>query len=624
MKKFGLIILMQASLGVLSGLILSFAVQAAEPTTAVLFSTKQFPPWAETGWSEYRTQRASGQIKEAAETLSQIRKQAAAQGIRGFDLLAAVMIKDGEEALSKGNINEAVELGETARKWSPDDPNSAFFLARALFNQHPFSPFAAVRNYIRGLSAAAHDFWSSFYFIGRLVLVLFVGLLGSFIVFFAFLLIRYLPLLVHGLGEWVGTFLNRPAVWVLVLTLLFTPVLIGTGPGFLFLVGLCLVWRFMTTSERLISATLGIALGLSVYWLPSTFSWLTADQSPELLLLSQVIRGDAAATGSAARIEERGGYEKNWPVLFSLALQKKREGNYAEALERYQEVQKLEPDRSIILNNMGNVYFLMQRHEEAVASYKLSIGMNPQDAASHYNLGLVYRELLRFNDAEQENEAAQRINPSLIQSYTGLGPMDELFPRIILWKIAFSNSPSKGTGSQRLFEEILWPLSIGKSPYFLLFFASGVIAAHLALSRKYTAAPCTLCGRPVCYHCQRRILDLKTCATCWRNFKNVKRKSDLRQIKTRRRWIFRTARWISILFPGAGHFYFGQEIKGFVFLTVFFGTLFAFFFRNGFPQAPMEHGEILGFVSLSLILTALVILYALVLHDISKLSYDNA
>ncbi|MBI3597744.1 MAG: tetratricopeptide repeat protein [Nitrospirae bacterium] len=624
MKRFGQRIISQAILTVLAGMILSLSVQAAEPTAAVSFSTKQLPPWAETAWSEYRTHRAAGRMKEASEAFSQVRQQAASQGIRGFDLLAAVMIQEGGEALSKGNIDEAVELGEAARQWSPDDPNSAFFLAKALFDQHPFSPFPAIGNYFSGLSAAVRDFWFSFYILGRLVLIFLVGLFGSFVIFFAFLLIRYLPLLVHGLHEWVGTVLNRPAIWVWVLTLLFIPLFIDISPGFILLVGLCFVWWFMTGSERLISATLVVVLSLAVYWLPVTLSWLTAGQSPELILLSQVVRGDAAASGWVPQVEERADYDKNWPVLFSVALEKKREGNYAEALERYQQLLKLEPDRSIILNNMGNVYFLMQRHDEAMAFYKLSITKNPQDAASHYNLSLVYRELLRFTDAEQEYEAAQRINLSLIQSYPGLGPMDELFSKTILWKIAFSNSPSKEAGSQKLFEKIMRPLSLETSPYLLVFVAGGVIAMRLALSRKYTAIPCTLCGRPICFHCQRRILDIKTCSTCWRNFKNVKRKSDLHQIKIRRRWIFRTARWISILFPGAGHFYFGQEMKGFVFQAVFIGILFTFFFRSGFSRAPTEHGEILGFVSLSLILFVFVILYGLVFYDVLKLSYDKA
>ena len=167
------------------------------------------------------------------------------------------------------------------------------------------------------------------------------------------------------------------------------------------------------------------------------------------------------------------------------------------------------------------------------------------------------------------------------------------------------------------------PLTLAMSPYLALFVAGGVIAMRLALPRKYTATHCTLCGRSICFHCQRRIMDIKTCPTCWRNFKNVKRKSDLNQIKIRRRFIFRMARLISIPFPGAGHYYFGREMKGFVIQAVYTGLLFTFFYGNVFFRAPTEHGAILGFVGLSLIVFMVIILYLLVFFDILKLSYDK-
>ncbi|HET6466654.1 MAG TPA: tetratricopeptide repeat protein [Nitrospiria bacterium] len=623
MKRF---VRMNGALGILTVLVSTLYCSpglAAEPTAAVSFSTQQLPAWAETAWLEYRSQRDAGQMKEASEVLTRIRGQAADLGIRGFDLPAAVMIQEGEEALSKGHFKEAVELGEEARQWSPDDPNGAFFLAKVFFDQHPFLPFAAIKIYLKGLLNAASDFWSSFYFLGRLVLILLVGLLGSFVLFFVFLLIRYLPLLVHGLHEWFRTILNRPTVWVFVLTLLFTPLLIGTSTGLILLVGLCMVWRFMTKSERLISAVFAVIMSLTVYWLPITLTWLTADRSSELMLMAQVLRGDAAASGTALQMEKGGGYDKNWPVLFSLALQKKREGNYSEALEQYQRLQKLEPNRSIILNNLGNVYFLLHRNDEAMAVYKLSLAMTPQSAATHYNLSLVYRELLRFNDAEQEYEAAQRINLPLIQSYTGHGPMDELFSKAFLWRSAFSDTSSNEEGSRKFFERVMAPLSLKMSPYLLVFFTGGVIVMRLALPRKYTAAPCTLCGRPICFQCQRRIFDQKTCVMCWRNYKSIKRKTDLRQIKTRRRWIFRTAQWISVLLPGAGHFYFGREIKGFIFQAVFIGILFAFLGGNGFLRAPTEHGDILGLGGLAMIVSGLIVLYLLVFHDILRISYEK-
>lgn len=616
-------IIFQSILTTLIVLTLPLPLHAADPTLAVSFTTHQLPPWAETAWVEYQAQRAAGQTDPSVETLNQVMKQAANQGIQGFDLLASVMIQEGEEALSKGQTDKAVELGKTARQWSPDDPNSAFFLAKAQFRQHPFSPVSAIGNYFSGLAAAVGDFWFSFYLVGRLLLIVLMGLFGSFVIFLALLLIRYLPLLVHGLHEWAGSVLNPPAIWMLLLTILAIPLFMGVSPFFLLLAGLCLVWWFMTGSERLISAAFVVVMSLAVFWIPFTLSWWTADQSPELSLMAQVVRGNGEASGWESQVEEMADYDKKWPVLFSLALQKKREGNYIEALEHYLQLLKLDPDRSIFLNNIGNVYFLLKRYDDAMSSYIQSIAKNPEDAASHYNLSLVYRDLFRFNDAEKENEAARRINLPLIQSNPGTGPIDELFSKTILWNFALSDSVSNDRVARKLYQDTMGPLTLDRSMYLFFIVAAGVIAIRLALSKEHIPTQCTLCGRAICYHCQRRIMDQKTCSACWKNFKNVKRKSDLLQIKFRRRWTFRAARWISIAFPGAGHYFFEREMKGFLIQTVFVGGLFTFFYRNGFLRPPNQHGEILGNVGLFLILFIFINLYLWVYFDLSKLSYDR-
>ncbi|MEK6683594.1 MAG: tetratricopeptide repeat protein [Nitrospirota bacterium] len=573
---------------------------------------------------EYRADRSAGQFKEASDLLARVKKQAWITGIRNFDYPAAVMLQEGEEALSKGTLNEAVDLGIEAQQWAPDDPNNLFFLAKARFRQNPFSPFAAIGNYVHGLSAGAGDFWFMFYTLGRLVLILFAGLLGGFIVFYLLSLVRYLPLLVHSLHELSGIALTGSAVWVVVVTLLLMPLFVGLGAGFIVLSGLCLVWLYMARSERMVAALFVLALSLSSFWLPTMLSWFTADQSTELILLSRVVRGDAAATGAARMMEAQGGYDRNGPVLLSLAIQKKREGEYAEALERYQQLGKLESDRPIILNNIGNLYFLMKQYDEAVAHYKQSLAKDPRDAISHYNLNLVYRELLRFNDAKQELEAAQQINLPLIQSYRGLGPIDELFSKKTLWEVAFAESPSKLEESRKLFQNLLAPLPLDASPILLVLFAGGVIVLRLVVSRKLTATDCALCGRAICFHCQRRILDLKTCAGCWSGSKNVKRKADLPQIKIRQRWIHRIAQWISVFFPGAGHFYIGWGMRGFVFLAFFMGIVFTVFFRNRFFQLPGERAGILGFGGLLIVILGLAILYLQVFRDLVGASHEKS
>jgi len=609
----------------LIGLLLSGPAIADEFNRSVSISTKQLPAWAEEAWLEYHADRTNGRLQEASDVLDRLHKQAWSAGIQNFALPAAVLIQEGEEALSKGKLDEAVELGEAAEEWAPDDPNSLFFLAKALFRQHPGNLLPAVNAYFHALATAAADFWFTFYAIGRLVLILLAGFLGGFIVFWALMTVRYLPRLVHSLHELFAVVLNDAAVWALVITLLFLPLFIGLGAGFVLISGLCLLWLFMTRSERMVTVLFVTVLSLSSFWLPPLLSWFTADRSAELALLSRVMQGEASATGAAHLVEAQGGFDANGPVLLSLGIEKRREGKIPEALERYQQLRKLLPDQpGLLLNNFGNIYFLMKQYDEAVTYYKQSLDKNPRDVISHYNLNLVYREQLRFNEAKQELEAAEQINLLLVQSYHGLGPVDELFSTKTLWDVAFDESSLNEERSKAFFIDWLTPLPLDSSPILLLLFAGGAGVMRLVVSKKFTASGCALCGKTICFHCQRRILDIKTCNRCWSISKNVRRKADLRQIKIRQRWIQKVARLISVVFPGAGHFYIGWSIRGFIFLAVFMAIVFTVLFRNRFLHLPGERGGILGFGGILLLLLALAVLYLMVFYDLIKASHEKS
>jgi tetratricopeptide (TPR) repeat protein len=588
------------------------------------FSRRQFPSWVEDAWLEYQAERSGGRLKEASDVLAKIRKRALFEGVQRFNFASAVLIQEGEEALLKGKLDAAVELAEAAKEWSPNDPNSLLFLTKVQFHQNPFNPMAAIGSYIQALSAGVGDFWFLFYSVGELVLVLFAGLFGAFMVFFVLLLVRYLPMLVHSLYELSSAFLNPSAVWVLVGTLLMTPIMIGAGAGMVLLIGVCFVWLYMTRSERIVSVLMIFSLGFSGYWLPGMLSWFTADQSNELVLLSNVLQGDAAATGSAQVMESQGGYERNWPLLVSLAIQKRREGNLTEALEGYLRLRKQEPDRAIILNNIGNIYFLMNQYDEAVAYYKESLEKNPRDAISHYNLSLVYRDLLRFNDAKQEIDTAQQINLPLIESFHGVGPINAIFSERILWETAFARSPLKEGIARDLFEGVMSPLSFEAAVTLPVLFAAGLIFIRLLIPRKVAAGECSLCGRSICFHCQRRILDLKTCSSCWNGSKNVKRKSELRQFKIRQRWIHKTAQWSSALMPGAGHLYIGQGIRGFSFAAVFLAMIFSILFRDHLFHFPGERGGVFGFLGYLAVVLGFAFFYLLVLFDLQRASHERS
>jgi TM2 domain-containing membrane protein YozV len=602
---------------VMIGLYLSIPALAAEPAADLTYSAKQLPPWADEAWSDYRAKWSSGQFSDAEEILSELRKRAIGMGIQRFDLPAAVMIREGEEALSEGRTEDGIRYGKAATEWSPGDPNSWFFLSKALHAQSPFKPFPALTNYIKGVSVGLSDFWFAFYLIGRVALIVAFGLLASFLVFFALVLIRYVPFLVHGLHERFSNYLNVPAVWTVVISVILMPLFVGLGPGFVFLIGLGLVWLYMTWNERIVTSLFLVAVGLSGIWLPVALSFYTADQSEQLVLMSRVLRGDAAVAESARRVVGGGEYKERWPVLFSLALQARRDENYAEALDRYEAVQKLEPDRYGILNNMANIYVLTNDYDKAQSLYKQAILKAPGDAVSHYNLSLVYRELLLFDDAENEYNAAQQISLPLIQSFQGMGSIDELFPSSTLWTAAFSDTPLRRQYAEALYHKILSPLTLGGSLAVLVVTGGLALLIRLAIPHKFLGGSCALCGRSICVHCQRRLLDIKICNPCWQESKNIRRKGDLRQLKWRQRWNHRVAGLLSLLLPGAGHIYLGKVARGFAFLAIFMGVLYLVFFPSAFLKIPGETNAF-GWVGTLVVILVLVLLYSRTILDIHR------
>jgi tetratricopeptide (TPR) repeat protein len=74
-------------------------------------------------------------------------------------------------------------------------------------------------------------------------------------------------------------------------------------------------------------------------------------------------------------------------------------GRYAEALEHYTAVIKLDPHYSEYYNERGNILLRLGRFEEARADYLNAIELSPPYDEVHTNLGQCYRRIGKFDDA---------------------------------------------------------------------------------------------------------------------------------------------------------------------------------------------------------------------------------
>jgi tetratricopeptide (TPR) repeat protein len=93
-------------------------------------------------------------------------------------------------------------------------------------------------------------------------------------------------------------------------------------------------------------------------------------------------------------------------------------GRYDEALEHYRVAAAQYPRDRVVLDEIGRVYFLQRRFEDAIASFQKVLDVDPEDLEAHYNLMLCYQGTGEASLADREkalysrfkaDEAAQAI-----------------------------------------------------------------------------------------------------------------------------------------------------------------------------------------------------------------------
>ena len=97
-------------------------------------------------------------------------------------------------------------------------------------------------------------------------------------------------------------------------------------------------------------------------------------------------------------------------VYYRDGMSAQAEGEYAEALENYEEALKLEEDaydRSYILYNMGLIHASNGDHQTALGLYQQAIELNPRLPQALNNTAVIYHYLAEKEKEAGDNEAAE-------------------------------------------------------------------------------------------------------------------------------------------------------------------------------------------------------------------------
>ena len=95
--------------------------------------------------------------------------------------------------------------------------------------------------------------------------------------------------------------------------------------------------------------------------------------------------------------------------------------SWAGELEDRQEAVRQNPNDALAHFNLGLTYLVLERYEDAIAPLKEAIRIQPDYAAAHFGLGIAYRKSGQHQEAIASYKEAIRIKPDFADAHWGLG-----------------------------------------------------------------------------------------------------------------------------------------------------------------------------------------------------------
>jgi tetratricopeptide (TPR) repeat protein len=140
-----------------------------------------------------------------------------------------------------------------------------------------------------------------------------------------------------------------------------------------------------------------------------------------LLQISGARGGGAIRAPGPAGVQAAGNARKRIPALLGEAEALMGSRKYAGALERLEEILKIEPDHPLAHNALGDALCHLGRFHAAEMAFRRAIELRPAMTEALFNLGTVLRWRGEFAAAETVLRRAVKQDPRSTEALTGLG-----------------------------------------------------------------------------------------------------------------------------------------------------------------------------------------------------------
>lgn len=548
-------------------------------------------------WTLYR--KAGGDAENSRKVFEETRRLRTERNIRSLEEVGLALVASGLESLEKGDRARAEEEFRRAIILDPQLPDGYFGLALTEVKRGPFGFLTAVKDVVSGLTARLSTSRGRHYFFTLLVAVGLVAALATATVVALALLLRHGTLLLHDLEESFGPTRGRAVALGIYALLLLAPLLTFQGYAWLPLWWLALVFIYASMVEKvviLLTLAATVAVGPVVSLLEAR---ILAIQNPLHRASMLAIEGGPDRRAIADLEAAVSKYPDDLDLVYLLAMQYKKAGQYDDAAALYKEILRKNEKDAFALNNLGNLEFATGEFPAALTRYKLATepgqAISPGIGATvYYNLSLAYLQTFERQPADEARSQADRLDGGLIRVYDQLwkyeaknedAVVDLCLTQDQAW--AKFSGVHEGVGLKNVagktspgIDSSAVALSVAnRFAGFLGVFGMAVYGLGAWRGKKMFTMRCLKCGTPFCKRCHLGAAPAGLCTQCYHLFvvrdgvSGPARNQKLMEVQKedeRRERVFRA---LSLLSPGAGHIYAQKTVVGALFALVWYALL---------------------------------------------------
>ena len=565
------------------------------------FDVTAFDSLFESLWFQRKAYQAEGRNEEANHQSDSIRDFVVEEGVRRLEVPAGALLIESRDWLREGSYDKALAALTLAESLDPGRPQIARARAEARWVSGA-GPLAAVTESLRAMRGAVALTVRDLKFVHGLALLVLASILGGIALFSLLMMFRYQVALRHDVEEWLTREGRKPFAKAGGWAVLLLPFVVWVGAGWVAIYWIVALFRYMKRTERALAALLlvGTALAFPAYRFAVGFYGLAAD--PTIRTTIAAANGGYDPDRIVALRELVEAHPDNPMYRFLLAGLYKNGRFFEDAFQEYKRVLEEAPSTYQARINLGNIYFALGQHGEAISNYRKALDIRPTSALAYYDMYLAQSDSFKLKEATESLASARRLDSAQATAWLTSDIREGRGPRAIDATIDFDSiwrATVEGRSLQAWLvaepEEGHWtPVFVGLANTVSVLAVLSLLSCGMMLAMFRGRAPaqrCTRCGQPFCGRCKSGRDGPEYCSQCVHLFvlgdglAPETKRLKLYEVERHDTLSRRARRIASAVLPGASHILTGRAWLGYLLLVLWLLAWIA-----GFPQGlqPLE------------------------------------